>query len=171
MPKRQNPEKCDRPNAIACQFCDVLGPAACGMCIEATNRRISLEVEEAAFPAIDCSATSLVAPSLSKTMTMGDRLMKNIRVSSSISQATDINPLSVKTSFALPPIIAKRPVPNASNKDNDTNKKVGRMGLRFSKAEKGKTGKRVSLPPITRSHKMDIRPIERRNTMKKGVII
>ena len=68
MPKRQKPTKCARDAGASCEFCDVLGPLSCSECIESTNRRIANDVQTAAFPSIDCTAASLVAPTLSQIM-------------------------------------------------------------------------------------------------------
>lgn len=68
MPKRQKAVRCDRPGMVSCEFCDVLGPLSCHECIESTNRRIAHEVEHAAFPDMDCTASSLVAPTLAQLM-------------------------------------------------------------------------------------------------------
>ena len=111
MPKRQKAEKCDRENEMACQFCDVLGPVSCSMCIEATNRRIAHEVEEAAFPQIECTASNLVAPNLSMTMSKGDKIIKKKRVSLAPNvtiSPVNPTPVKLKTSFALPPINAQK---------------------------------------------------------------
>lgn len=134
MPKRQNPEKCSRPNQLACEFCDVLGPGACAMCIEATNRRIAHDVEEAAFPTLDCSATSLVAPRLSDVMShYSKKSVSKIQTHKKTDLRKDVTTRN-KTSFALPPIVSQRaPVREKTNQGN--NKQLSGI-LKRSKANK-----------------------------------
>lgn len=52
-------------------YCDILGPSACGQCIESTNRHIGDELQRILFPQIEMSRTKLVKPKLAKVMRDG----------------------------------------------------------------------------------------------------
>ncbi len=76
LPRKLKEVECKSRGTFSHQFCDVLGPAACNVCIEFANRKIAGEVQKAAFPDLDCTVTTLVAPKLAKFMQMGERAMK-----------------------------------------------------------------------------------------------
>lgn len=50
------------------QFCDVLGPAVCGTCIEEANKKIADEVQKSSFPSMEFSVTTIVAPKLASIL-------------------------------------------------------------------------------------------------------
>ena len=135
MPKRQRPVKCDRPTAVSCEFCDVLGPLSCHECIESTNRRIAHDVEHAAFPDVDCTASSLVAPILAQLVERegGKRRVQHGRVDTIIEPALR----KTKTSLALPPIDASRVSPNAALGTTLPFRAFGRPGVEREGSKQG----------------------------------
>lgn len=62
--RRKRPKRCRNPDIVSCQWCDVLGPQSCSMCIEATNRHIAHDVESKNLPDVDQSILTLLAPNL-----------------------------------------------------------------------------------------------------------
>ena len=75
--KRQRIKRCKQQNVQACQFCDVLGPVTCAMCIERTDRHFAQRAEEKTLPAMEMSVSNLVASGLSKAMEKGVHLMQS----------------------------------------------------------------------------------------------
>ncbi|XP_022081085.1 uncharacterized protein LOC110974063 [Acanthaster planci] len=49
-------------------YCEVLGQRTCSQCVEEANRQMAAEYQQEAFPGLEVTAASLVAPKLSKTM-------------------------------------------------------------------------------------------------------
>ncbi|XP_060070262.1 uncharacterized protein LOC132550239 [Ylistrum balloti] len=52
-------------------FCEILGPSACALCIEGSNRFIGEELQKIIFPEIEMTAAKLVQPKLAKVMREG----------------------------------------------------------------------------------------------------
>ena len=164
MPKRQKPTKCRRDTGASCEFCDVLGPLSCSECIESTNRRIANDVQTAAFPAIDCTAASLVAPNLSQIMmkssykrstnTAGARKKKKqvrlTRFDSIIEPA-----ISSQAVTSLPQIEDKR------NQQPQTERKLSRKQTSTAPASKPLTSHDETLPRIGGGRAKSERPHRR----------
>ncbi|XP_033647769.1 uncharacterized protein LOC117307199 [Asterias rubens] len=49
-------------------YCEVLGQRTCYRCVEEANRQMAAEYQQEAFPSLEVTAASLVAPKLSKTL-------------------------------------------------------------------------------------------------------
>ncbi|XP_033740134.1 uncharacterized protein LOC117327316 isoform X2 [Pecten maximus] len=52
-------------------FCEILGPSACALCIEGSNRFIGEELQKIIFPEIEMTTAKLVQPKLAKVMREG----------------------------------------------------------------------------------------------------
>ncbi|XP_013395573.1 uncharacterized protein LOC106177904 isoform X2 [Lingula anatina] len=67
-PRNYEPTRCggarNRNATFSQAFCDVLGPSSCSYCIEKTNRALARKVQNYAFPPVDATPRSLVAPNL-----------------------------------------------------------------------------------------------------------
>ncbi|XP_072026081.1 uncharacterized protein [Amphiura filiformis] len=50
-------------------YCEILGQKSCAICVAQTNRITAAEYQNETFPGIRVSATDLIAPKLSKTLT------------------------------------------------------------------------------------------------------
>ncbi|XP_069101330.1 uncharacterized protein [Argopecten irradians] len=58
-------------------FCEILGPSACALCIEGSNRFIGDELQKIIFPEIEMTSAKLVQPKLAKIMREGH--LNNLR--------------------------------------------------------------------------------------------
>ena len=112
LPRKLKMHKCKSRGTYSHEFCDVLGPSACRVCIEIANRKIAGEVQRAAFPELDCTVTTLVAPKLAKFMAQGDRSLKTHQ-----RKATPKSKSKVKPSILKLPTI------------RDQSAKFGRAGI------------------------------------------
>ena len=68
-PDLQMPVSCGRTS----EFCEILGPGSCSICIENTNRHIGTELQHMLFPTIDMSMEKLIMPKLAQVLREGHR--------------------------------------------------------------------------------------------------
>ena len=68
-PDLQAPVSCGRTS----EFCEILGPGSCSICIENTNRHIGTELQHMLFPTIDMSMEKLIMPKLAQVLREGHR--------------------------------------------------------------------------------------------------
>ncbi|XP_038053884.1 uncharacterized protein LOC119726306 [Patiria miniata] len=76
-------------------YCEVLGRRTCSQCVEEANRQMAAEYQQEAFPGLEVTAASLVAPKLSKTM-MSSRDGPRKQVTAPESQIS-LNPFDTAT--------------------------------------------------------------------------
>ena len=88
-PRKQNPVSSVHVSPTQHQFCDTLGPSSCQRCIEETNRKIAKEIEQSSFPILECSATTLVAPTLARMMTKS-RFVPSSSRGRQVSRGSDV---------------------------------------------------------------------------------
>lgn len=64
---------CDHAEEDKAHYCEVLGRRTCADCIEHMNKEMAAKYQNDAFPSIQTTAASLVAPKLSKALTKSQR--------------------------------------------------------------------------------------------------
>lgn len=85
-------------------YCEVLGQRTCADCIEETNKKMAAKYQNDAFPSIQTTAASLVAPKLSRALTKKSSNQSRDLVSRqlSISNLDDADsPIPYRMSSAL----------------------------------------------------------------------
>ncbi|XP_071816122.1 uncharacterized protein [Apostichopus japonicus] len=95
---------CDHSDEEKSHYCEVLGKRTCAGCIEETNKKMAAKYQNDAFPSIQTTAASLVAPRLSKALTKRNTNQSRELVSRqlSISNLDDADsPIPYRMSSAL----------------------------------------------------------------------
>ena len=100
------------------EFCNTLGSSACRICIEGTNRQIAEEIERDSFPYLECSASTLVAPSLAMMMIRPLGTSHNSRTNSRLSR-NSVCSGSIHTSRSVQGSRANRRTGMARESDDD----------------------------------------------------